>query len=43
MRASGTEDVIRIFSEATDWQKAKKAAELVKKTIVMEEEECAEL
>ena len=43
VRASGTEDVIRIFSEAMDWQKAKKAAELVKKTIVMEEEECAEL
>lgn len=43
VRASGTEDVIRIFSEAKSLAQAQRAAELVKNTIVMEEEECAEL
>ncbi len=43
VRASGTEDVIRIFSEAIEWQVAKKTAENVRDTIIMEDKECAEL
>ena len=43
VRASGTEDVIRIFSEARELNMAKMAAELVYNTIAKEEEECAEL